>query len=578
MWKCHRSAKISCPACITIGCTADGQKLEVWQLCSDHTHTIVPEAYRHAAVNRSLDTDSRATAALMLDLGANATKVRHHLMLTTQKVVTQRDVQNIRTSNKATTYDADAVQQVVALLNQTENAVVRIVASETDGTVQSVFYQTAFMRRMFESYPETLIFDATYKVNNRNMPLFLPLVIDSAGYSQVAAVILTIDEKSETLRSALSQLSDLSDKVNDVQCLVVDKDLSAIDVLQAQFSGAVVNLCQFHCLRSFRREKTEARMRITSSQKTTVLELLTKLSYATSPEEYEQHYQQLQNLHIATVIDYYDTNWHGCKEMWVPCFKNSVANVGMSGTQRIESLHQKVKQVVKSNSDIISFYKNLLVFLTAHQSESEHRMFDAFNRFPVTDKQSVLASYSTELTEHAFSLVKQQHSASTKATIDGTTVKSHEGTFPVTTTSCQCKFYKTTSLPCRHIFRYRYNTGDPVVLMLVAAQLLYTEHSDTYINSYSLLVVDAEFTVLGNPSDILHTQPPSPVALESLSVPQTQPPSPVTLSQQPSQVALESLSVPQSQPPSPVTLSQQPSQISHRRDIQSGQRSLNAII
>jgi len=125
------------------------------------------------------------------------------------------------------------------------------------------------------------------------------------------------------------------------------------------------------------------------------------------------------------------------------------------------------------------FYKNLLVFLTAHQSESEHRMFDAFNRFPVTDKQSVLASYSTELTEHAFSLVKQQHSASTKATIDGTTVKSHEGTFPVTTTSCQCKFYKTTSLPCRHIFRYRYNTGDPVVLMLVAAQLLYTEHSDT---------------------------------------------------------------------------------------------------
>ena len=171
----------------------------------------------------------------MLDLGANATKVRHHLMMTTQKVVTQHDVQNIRTASKASTSDTDAVHQVVQVLNQTDNAIVRIVASEEDGTVQSVFYQTAFMRRMFDAYPETVIFDATYNVNNRNMPLFLPLVIDSAGYSQVAAVILTIDERSETLRAALEHLSELSDKVCDVRCLVVDKDLTYVVLTVLQF-------------------------------------------------------------------------------------------------------------------------------------------------------------------------------------------------------------------------------------------------------------------------------------------------------------------------------------------------------
>ena len=398
----------------------------------------------------------------MLDLGANATKVRHHLMMTTQKVVTQHDVQNIRTASKASTSDTDAVHQVVQVLNQTDNAIVRIVASEDDGTVQSVFYQTAFMRHMFDAYPETVIFDATYKVNNRNMPLFLPLVIDSAGYSQVAAVILTIDERSETLRAALEHLSELSDKVCDVRCLVVDKDLTAIDVLQSQFTNAAVNLCQFHCLRTFRREVTESRMQITPSQKTTVLELLTKLSYASSVEDYDTHYKELTDLNIPTVTDYFNTNWHGCREQWVPCFKNSASNFGLSGTQRIESLHQKVKQVVKCNADIVSFYKNLLVFLSAHQSESEHRMFDAFNRFPVQDKHSILATYSTELTHHAYSLIRQQHSAAAKVTLQGTTVQSHEGMLTLDSTSCQCQFFKTTALPCRHIFKYRQDTGMPV--------------------------------------------------------------------------------------------------------------------
>ena len=160
-----------------------------------------------------------------------------------------------------------AHHEAVHVLNQTDNAIVRIVAREQDGTVQSVFYQTAFMRRMFDAYPETVIFDATYKVNNRNTSLFLPLVIDSAGYSQVAAVILTIDERSETLRAALEHLSELSDKVCDVRCPVVDKDLSAIDVLQSQFTNAAVNLCRFHCLCTFRREVTKSRMQITPSQK-----------------------------------------------------------------------------------------------------------------------------------------------------------------------------------------------------------------------------------------------------------------------------------------------------------------------
>jgi len=52
---------------------------------------------------------------------------------------------------------------------------------------------------MFAAYGDTLLFDATYKVNNCNMPLHLPLVVDSNGRSQIVGVFLACNEEASTL-------------------------------------------------------------------------------------------------------------------------------------------------------------------------------------------------------------------------------------------------------------------------------------------------------------------------------------------------------------------------------------------
>jgi len=222
-----------------------------------------------------------------------------------------------------------------------------------------------------------------------------------------------------------------------------------------QFTNAVVNLCQLL-------EVTEARMGITSSRKTVVLELLLKLSYASSQQQYEDLYSQLKNLQIATVTDYYDTNWHNCRHSWVPCFKNSASNMGTTGTQRIESLHQKVKEVVHRSSEIKQFFENLLIFLAASQSASEHRVMDACQRFPTNNPETALSAYRQEVSQHAFNLITQKHASSTNVVLEGTSVQSHEGVLTVSSSACQCQFFKVTSLPCRHIFKFRDVQGRPV--------------------------------------------------------------------------------------------------------------------
>lgn len=52
---------------------------------------------------------------------------------------------------------------------------------------KGLFYQDDEMRRMFESFPEILLADATYKLNNLRIPLFVMLVVDGNGESEIAA-------------------------------------------------------------------------------------------------------------------------------------------------------------------------------------------------------------------------------------------------------------------------------------------------------------------------------------------------------------------------------------------------------
>lgn len=47
------------------------------------------------------------------------------------------------------------------------------------------------MAALFDSYPEVL-FDAKYRLNDRRMPLFLMLVIDCAGETEVACIMYMV--------------------------------------------------------------------------------------------------------------------------------------------------------------------------------------------------------------------------------------------------------------------------------------------------------------------------------------------------------------------------------------------------
>lgn len=69
-------------------------------------------------------------------------------------------------------------------------ATVEIFTAE-DKAFTGILFQDAIMKSIFTAYPEVLMVDATYKLNELRMPLYILLVVDSNGQSEIIAAYLT---------------------------------------------------------------------------------------------------------------------------------------------------------------------------------------------------------------------------------------------------------------------------------------------------------------------------------------------------------------------------------------------------
>ena len=58
----------------------------------------------------------------------------------------------------------------------------------------AIYFQTAEMKSMFMSYPEVLFVDATYKLNDLQMPLYVLMAIDGNGESEIVCLWIVQSE------------------------------------------------------------------------------------------------------------------------------------------------------------------------------------------------------------------------------------------------------------------------------------------------------------------------------------------------------------------------------------------------
>ena len=109
-------------------------------------------------------------------------------------------------------------------------------------------------------------------------------------------------------------------------------------------------------------------MGLRSGERDHILELITKLAYARSEEEYHEHYTPLLSTNLQSVI----TNWHCIRHEWVEAYKSVSFTLGEGTNNCIKSINSKIKSVCSRFGSLSRFFDQFFAVLAVLRNERDH--------------------------------------------------------------------------------------------------------------------------------------------------------------------------------------------------------------
>ena len=346
----------------------------------------------------------------------------------------------------------------------------------------------------YKRFPEMLFIDATHKLNELRMPLYVLLVEDGNGESQIVSLWLVANEDAVTITAmALIFKNHNKDWVRTLT-IMSDKDFTERNVLLQEFPGAKLLICLYHVLRTFRREITSNKMGITAAERSHVLDILQRMSYATNEEAYFSAYEELKQTKLKIVLDYFNDNWHEIRDEWVCGLKDENLMFQNHTNNRVESINQKLKSVMSKFARLPQFCRELLKVLSSLHVERDHRAITLFQKTPSQPfpKGSVKSQYMQVVTPFALSYIVKQIDLVSKVKLkpeEGDTYECESSSkihISASSEDCNCSFRKAMQLPCKHILAVCQKSNLPLFQPALCAERWTLE----YYRSSQLILQD----------------------------------------------------------------------------------------
>lgn len=100
----------------------------------------------------------------------------------------------------------------------------------------------------FAAYPELLCIDATYKLLELCLHLYIMLAEDGNGQSEIICAFLLLEETEASLSTVAGVFKDQNPAWDSVRVLMADKDITEWEVLASSFPGAEILICLSYVL------------------------------------------------------------------------------------------------------------------------------------------------------------------------------------------------------------------------------------------------------------------------------------------------------------------------------------------
>ena len=339
-----------------------------------HNHQISAAISQHYPSFRCLNTTECQEGLNLLDVEGNTTLVRNYLERKTGKVITNQDIHNMK--RKYSCSDNSDENKVFSILQKfleaNGNNVACVVLDDNEATIELIYIQSHVQRECFEKFPELVMVDGTYKVNNVGMSLYDIVVEDGFGDSRVIAYCFVAQETKITIVNFLQIFKKYNPKWEQIKVAITDKDLTEIISIKNVFPPAINLLCQFHMLKYIHTKiSSYSADQVIKEQ---LMELTKKAVYAFTEQQLSDAFKAIEKLstdfHQCMV-----NNWLSCKESWCMYLQKDVFTMFNSTTNRIEAHHRVLKLHLKSSSSFSWNLEKLLIIVDQHAHVVSHKEF-----------------------------------------------------------------------------------------------------------------------------------------------------------------------------------------------------------
>lgn len=449
--------QMECPFCIWIKANAAGTRLVITKIEATHNHEIIKAVVDSLPKRRRLDERERSDVIHMLDRHCNKWLIKQRILRQTGKNITLRDIHNIayRIQRKS---DLQQIEDIVADCTGPDLE----ITTNDDGKVNGIFFQDDEMKQFFRKYPELVVLDATCKLKNACLALYVMMCVGPNGELEIIAVFLTASKDVHSLCAGLQLFKAKNETWSDIRTVMTDKGTTERDAIRQELGQAAQLLSIFHVLCAVGKDITTAKMSISRQQRLSALKAIQSIAYAST----ELQYNDLRDcFHISmpeNVVRYFEVNWHPIRFEWVQCWQQENVTFGDRTNSRLESVNRRLKAIVRADSSLPVFFKDLIATVGCMRHERDHGFINAVEKVSIKQfpSDSVEAQFCSSVTSFALKFVLDQLDLSNGVEFgidnDRNLTSVVNGQVEnISADQCVCTFSGTMGLPCQHMFAAR---------------------------------------------------------------------------------------------------------------------------
>lgn len=442
-------------------------KLKITSFCKTHNHkrsknvfAMLPKQ-RHAAI-----IEASSYLKHVVNIKPNIQMLQNEVCNSSKNAVKRQDIYNFKNKHQPTIVGENDLEKMANEMRSVEEATVKVIHNDKN-ELEAIYFQDLRMKEYFANFPDLLMFDGTYKLNDARMPLIILVVVNGNGETQIVGLFLVKSENCAIFNFLFTHFKAANPNCAQTEVIITDKHFANCNVIQQQFPNAAHHLCVFHVAQIFQREITTKKRNITTEQRKECLEIVNKMIYAQSVQRYDELYQELVAINAEGVNNYFDNNWHTITEQWVRCHIKQFHTLANRTNNRLESLNQKLKAVITKYTALPTFAAQLMVCVSSLRIEKDIRAIEKIHKKPVNKAgwADHDEKYANLLTNYAFKkYMKETGGFENVVFVHIDNVMSVYGDLAsqrilTREINCDCEFFRTMSLPCKHIIAFRAHNG-----------------------------------------------------------------------------------------------------------------------